>query len=156
MKPLYLNEKVIVSACLLGEYCRYDGQTKEDSELKRWLDNKEVIPFCPEAPVLGTPREAIFVLAEGNSFRLRRSSDKLDVTDLIVSETQKIIDAHPDIKCAILKSKSPSCGCESTPIYNKSGEQIAIGDGLATRLMKKNFYTIRDEKNYHNIFEEKK
>ncbi len=148
MNALYLKEKIIVSACLLGEFCRYDGQTKEDSALKIWLEDKEVIPFCPEDPVLGTPREAITVVQTEDGFRLQSVHHQKDVTDAIKEETLRVLASNQGVNQAILKSKSPSCGCGTTPIYNQSGVQIGLGDGLAATLLKKNSYTIRDENNY--------
>ena len=46
-----LKKKVIISACLLGEYCRYDGKTKKVNEIIEAYKDYEIIPFCPEAPI---------------------------------------------------------------------------------------------------------
>lgn len=142
------NEKVIVSACLLGELCRYDGQTKKDKELLVWLEDKNVIPFCPEAPVLGTPRTRINVIEQGDSFKLIREDNEHDVKQEIIQETQKMIEFHSDADFLILKSKSPSCGCGTTPIFNEAGSEIKKGDGIATMTFKKVFRKIYDEINY--------
>lgn len=56
------KKKVIISACLLGEYCRYDGKTKQVNEVIELFKDYEIIPFCPEAPIFGTPRERINVV----------------------------------------------------------------------------------------------
>ena len=56
------KKKAIVSACLLGELVRYDGQTKINNSVIEALKEYEVIPFCPEDPVMGTPRERISVI----------------------------------------------------------------------------------------------
>ena len=154
MLKVYPKDKIIVSACLLGEYCRYDGQTKYDKELLKWLDDKEVIPFCPEDPLFGTPRPAISVVQDSDAFRLIRSSDHADIGQLIINETQRFIDKNPTVKWAVLKSKSPSCGFNTTPIYDKNGVEIAKGDGFAASLMKKHSYIIRNEINYKDIKEE--
>ncbi len=148
MKKLYPKEKVIVSACLLGEFCRYDGQTKKDEELLKWLEDKEVIPFCPEAPALGTPRPRINMVLLSNRYALFRENDGHEVTQAILDETQKCIGSHPDTDYLILKSKSPSCGCGTTPIFDVSGKEIKKGDGLAVMAMKKLFTKIYDENNY--------
>ena len=121
-----------------------------------WLEDYEVIAFCPEDPVFGTPRAAISLIQEDGITTLRRSSDGADVTTLIVDETKRFMHAHKEVKYAILKSKSPSCGCQTTPIYNSENVEIGLGDGVSASLMKKNSYTIRDEKNYKTIFKEKK
>ena len=153
MPKVYQKEKIIVSACLLGEYCRYDGQTKYDTELLAWLKDYDVIAFCPEDPLFGTPRPAISVVKDEDVFRLIRSSDKEDVSQLVMDETQRFIDKYPEVTDAILKSKSPSCGCETTPIYDKDNHEIEKGDGFAASLMKKHCYTIRNEKNYKDMKE---
>lgn len=156
MPKVYQKEKIIVSACLLGEYCRYDGQTKIDRELIKWLEDKEVIPFCPENPLFGTPRPAIFIRKTANGYKLIRSSDEVDVTKAVLTQTEQFMSEHKGVKSAILKSKSPSCGYQTTPIYNEDGIEIAKGNGVAASLMKKNLYTIRDEKNYMHKGKEKK
>ena len=156
MPKVYQKEKIIVSACLLGENCRYNAETKYDGELIRWLEDKEVIAFCPEDPVFGTPRAPISVVNENGVMRLKRCSDGADVTTFIVDETKRFMALHKDVKNAILKSKSPSCGCQTTPIYCSENMDIGLGDGISASLMKKNSYTIRDEKNYKTIFKDKK
>ena len=51
---------VLVSACLLGEACRYDGKSKGSSPVMRALEGKEVVPVCPETGSgLGVPRPAV-------------------------------------------------------------------------------------------------
>ena len=56
------KKKVIISACLLGHTCRYDGNTKQTTEVVDAFEGYEIIPFCPEAPLFGTPRERISVV----------------------------------------------------------------------------------------------
>jgi len=142
------KQKVIVSACLLGEYCRYDGQTKKDEDLIAWLEDKNVIPFCPEAPVMGTPRARINVVRQAHHFTLVREDNGQDMTHEIINETQKMIESDPDTDLLILKSKSPSCGCGTTPIFDEDGKEILKGDGIATMTFKKVFRNIYDEINY--------
>lgn len=154
MSKVYLKDKIVVSACLLGHHCRYNGETKYDTELLKWLEEKEVIAFCPEDPLFGTPRAAISVVKDKDTLHLIRSSDKLDVGQLILNETQKFIDENPTVKWAVLKSKSPSCGYKTTPVYDTNGAEIARGNGFAASLMKKHSYIIHDEKNYKDIKEE--
>ncbi|MBD3801066.1 MAG: DUF523 domain-containing protein [Campylobacterales bacterium] len=128
--------KVIVSACLLGKACRYDGCSKKDDGVLAFLADKEVIPFCPEAPVLGTPRGRISVIAtEDHGLRVKKSSDGTDVTDALVGQTEALIKAHPDATMIILKSKSPSCGIGTTPILDEAGNEIAKGNGVAADLL---------------------
>ena len=131
-----MKEKVIVSACLLGEACRYDGCSKKDDGVIAFLEEKEVIPFCPEAPVLGTPRGRISVVAtEDQRLRVRKDADGADVTDALIEQTERLIKAHPDAARIILKSKSPSCGIGTTPILDEAGNAIGKGNGIAADLL---------------------
>jgi len=57
-----MRKKVIISACLLGALCRYDGKTKKMDTILEAYKEYEIIPFCPEAPLFGTPRQRISVV----------------------------------------------------------------------------------------------
>lgn len=129
------REKVIVSACLLGEYCRYDGETKRDEGVIAFLKDKEVIPFCPEAPVLGTPRGRISVVATDRGLRVCKDADGTDVTDALIEQIEPLIKEQPDANRIILKSKSPSCGLGTTPILDEEGNEIGKGNGIAADLL---------------------
>lgn len=132
MKP----EKVVVSACLLGEKCRYDGAEKAHEGVIGFLRDKEVVPFCPEAPVLGTPRGRISVVAtEDHGLRVRKDADGADVTDALIEQVEQLIKAHPDATRMILKSKSPSCGLGTTPILDEAGNEIGKGNGIAADML---------------------
>jgi len=141
-------KKVAVSACLLGEFCRYDGATKKDNAVVEALKGCEIIPFCPEAPALGTPRGRISVIEEAGAFRLIADESGKDVTGLIIAQTQQLIDGHPDLDRIILKSKSPSCGIGTTPILNSERKALRLDDGIAAAMLKKHYNTIEisDEK----------
>ena len=128
--------KVAISACLLGEFCRYDGKTKIDNVVLEKFKEDEIIPFCPEAPVLGTPRERISVI-ENNAQRLvigDESGD--DFTQAILAQVDLLLHDHPDLEMIVLKSKSPSCGLGTTPILDKSRELLIISDGIAAARLK--------------------
>jgi len=130
------KEKVIVSACLLGEACRYDGCSKKEDGVIAFLADKEVVPFCPEAPVLGTPRGRISVVAtEDHGLRVKKDADGTDVTDLLIGQTEALIKAYPDAQKIILKSKSPSCGIGTAPILDEAGNEIGKGNGVAADLL---------------------
>ena len=133
------RKKAIVSACLLGEFVRYDGTTKKDESVVDALKNYEIIPFCPEDPVMGTPRERISVVeADGVKYVLIDSS-KIEVTSALTLQVERIIKEHSDASLVVLKAKSPSCGIATTPIFNSEGIEIAKGDGLAAEMFLKHF-----------------
>jgi uncharacterized protein YbbK (DUF523 family) len=76
------RKKIIISACLLGENCRYDGKTKEVSEIVKKYKDYEIIPFCPEAPLFGTPRQRISVLHVDGKNKIITDETNEDVTKL--------------------------------------------------------------------------
>ena len=131
--------KAIVSACILGEYCRYDGKTKAISEVAQSLQEYEIIPFCPEAPIFGTPRERINVVHVNGKKRIITDETHKDVTKLLQEEIKAFIKLHPKVDRIVLKSKSPSCGYGTTPILNEQKEVITLGNGIAAELMQEHY-----------------
>ena len=129
MKP-----KVIVSACLLGEYCRYDGKTKRMKGIEEFFSEYEIIPFCPEAPLFGTPRERINVVMRDGKKRIVTDETNVDVTEKLKNEIERFILEHPNADRIILKSKSPSCGLGTTPILDERKEIVDRGNGIAADL----------------------
>lgn len=137
------RKKVAISACLLGEYCRYDGATKKLVGVQDAFKDAEIIPFCPEAPVLGTPRERISVVfTKKEGYRVVGDESGRDVTALIMQQTQSLIDEHPDLDTIVLKSKSPSCGLGSTPVVNREGRVLCYDNGIAAQMLVEAFPTI--------------
>jgi len=140
-------KKVIISACLLGENCRYDGKTKEVSEILQKYKDCEIIPFCPEAPVFGTPRDRISVVKVNNENRIIVDSTCRDVTKLLEDEIENFIENNLHVDEIILKSKSPSCGFKTTPILNEKREVLEYGNGIAADIFLKYYkdIEIKDE-----------
>lgn len=145
MKP-----KVIISACLLGEYCRYDGKTKRFDELIKAFEGYETIPFCPEAPLFGTPRQRINVVRIDEQNRIITDETHEDVTEKLEKEIYNFIKKHPHAKKIILKSKSPSCGLGTTPILDKDKNILDYGNGIAADIFKKEYKNIeiQDENSF--------
>lgn len=139
--------KVIISACLLGQRCRYDGKTKINNTLIEAYKDYEIIPFCPEAPVFGTPRERINVVQVGKVHRIVTDVTKVDVTKLLTDEIYLFVKDNQNPQEIVLKSKSPSCGKGTTPILDSDNNIIKYGDGIATEIFKKEYYhiDIKDE-----------
>ena len=100
--------KVIVSACLLGENCKYNGGNNYSEKVVNFLKGKDVIPVCPETLAgLGIPRTPIEIRGDQVISR-----DGEDVTEPLIHAIKTILSqiADEDIECAILKSRSPTCG----------------------------------------------
>lgn len=140
--------KVLISACLLGEFCRYDGATKIDNSVIEAFKEDDIIPFCPEAPVLGTPRQRISVIETDGKRAVIGDETKEDFTNSILSQVDLLIQEHPDLDMIVLKSKSPSCGLGTTPILNEKREILSFDDGIAAARLKEKYphINITDEK----------
>ncbi len=145
-----MKKKVLVSACLLGELCRYDGATKKDTTVIESLKDYEIIPFCPEDPLLGTPRERISVIFKDKQYRVISDESQKDLSSLIKEQVDLQVKYHPDLEMIVLKSKSPSCGLGTTPILNEDRRVLMYDDGIAASYLKEKYPKIKivDE---HNI-----
>ena len=144
------KKKVIISACILGEYCRYDGKTKEINAVKEAFKEYEIIPFCPEAPLFGTPRERISVIRVGDKNRVVTDETQLDVTKRLEEEIISFCKKNPLVDAIVLKSKSPSCGYKTTPILDENRNVIALENGIAAEIFTQ-FYpkiAIQDENSF--------
>ena len=133
--------KIIVSACLLGRNCKYNGGNNYDKKLAAFLENKEVIPVCPEELAgLGTPRVPMEIV---NGVLINR--DGVNVDEPVRNAVAKILEdlRGQDIQCAILKSRSPTCGVRQVYDGTFSGTLIDGGGTLAQALLDAG-YTVLD------------
>jgi len=142
-----MKKKVIVSACLLGENCRYDAQTKLNSEILEKYKDYEIIPFCPEDPLFGTPRQRISVVEINGKNRIVTDETNEDVTHKLEDEISSFIAKNSHVKEIVLKSKSPSCGLGTTQILDKNKNLLKYGNGIAAEMFLKQFQNanIKDE-----------
>ena len=144
------KKKVIISACLLGEFCRYDGKTKEVNAVIEAYKDYEIIPFCPEAPLFGTPRERISVVEINGKNRIITDTTNKDVTQKLYDEIESFCLKHPDVDAIVLKSKSPSCGYKTTAILDDKKQVKYLGSGIAAEVLEKRYkgIFIEDENSY--------
>jgi uncharacterized protein YbbK (DUF523 family) len=68
-----------------------------------------------------------------------------DVTKLLEDEINAFMQTHSTAERIVLKAKSPSCGCGTTPILNTDKEPVAIGNGIAAELMQKHYKDVKIE-----------
>ena len=129
-----LKRRVIISACLLGELCRYDAKTKTNNDILERYKDYEIIPFCPEAPLFGTPRQRISVVQIDGQNRIITDETNEDVTQKLQDEVRSFISKNQDIDEVVLKSKSPSCGLGTTPVLNINNELIEYANGCAAEM----------------------
>lgn len=140
--------KILVSACLLGEPCRYDGESKPNNSVISLKEKHILIPVCPE--MLGglkTPR----IPAEVQGDRVVCEDGK-DVTCEYNKGAQIALDTakREGISLAILKAKSPSCG--NKQIYNGTYTRTLIdGKGITVRLLEANNIRVINENELEKI-----
>ena len=116
---------VIVSACLLGENCKYNGGNNYSERIAKLLAEREILPVCPEVLAgLGIPREPIELKA-GVPYRI----DGKCLSDKLFGAIEKIKEMikGKNIEYAVLKSRSPTCGVKE--IYDGSFTHTKI-DGM--------------------------
>ena len=149
--------KILVSSCLLGEDVRYDGNNssiafnpKFSFSLKELfmdiLCENEIYSFCPEVSGgLGIPRTSAEIVKNEKPF-IVKDENGLDVTINFLLGAKKALDVckEENIKVALLKANSPSCG--NIKIYDGTFTNNLIdGQGLTARLLKENGIEIFNE-----------
>ncbi len=138
----------LVSACLLGINCKYNGKNNLDKKVMELLAKGEIlIPVCPEQlGGLETPRSRAELLGKEVRVKVDEQHGVMEVTAGFrkgAREVLKIAELY-GIKEAILKQRSPSCGSGKIYDGNFSGTVIN-GDGITTALLKKNGITVISE-----------
>ena len=140
-------EKILVSACLVGEHVRYNGLVKsfESHVLESWNRRGWVVAFCPEvAGGLSVPRPRSEI-SGGDGVQVLNGHKKViningqDVTKYFLEGAQKALELASSlgIRVAILKEGSPSCGSSLINDGNFSHNKIP-GQGVTTKLLQAN------------------
>ena len=129
------KEKILISACLIGLNCKYDGGNNENSKLVELMKEKDLVPICPEQlGGLKTPRAS----AERKQEKVI-TKEGVDVTKEYQKGAEEVLNLAKklNIKKAILKSRSPSCGIDE--IYDGTfSHTLTKKDGVTAELLKKN------------------
>lgn len=141
-----MKEKILVSACLMGQPVRYDGALVHVHDvLKIWAEQGRIIPFCPEVagglPVPRIPAE----ICGGDGFSVLenratvRCRDGRDLTGAFLKGALMALEIAEEnaITLAIMKDGSPSCG--STYVYDGSfGKKRIPGKGVTGAVLQRN------------------
>ena len=136
--------KVVISACLLGVRCRYDGGDSRNETVIKQSETDELIPVCPEeVGGLSTPRSpAEIVGGDGDDVLDGKAKvmtvEGADVTDAYLKGAHhalQVAQSHGAMQ-VILKARSPSCGCGDIYDGTFSGT-LTSGDGVTTALLKR-------------------
>ena len=127
-------EKILISACLVGDKVKYDGRSNYNEKIKLLLEKYELVPFCPEVEGgLPTPRKP----SERVKDRVKMENGK-DVTKYYEKGAELALNIclYLGIKIAVLKENSPSCGTHK--IYDGTfSHKLIDGEGYTTELFKR-------------------
>jgi len=120
-------QQVAISACLLGENCKYNGENNLKKELIAQLRQNDVqlIAFCPEDTLFGTPRPTMDLILIDKKIEAQSNQSRELLTNSIQQYAQNFFDKHPHIEVFIGKSRSPSCGVGTTKLYDEQKNLIS-------------------------------
>ena len=126
-------KKIIVSACLLGRNCKYNGGNNRNQKVLDFLQGHEVVAVCPEvAAGLGVPRIPVEIV-EG----VVRDRDGNSYDEALRSAVKGILQEIKglNIDCAVLQSRSPTCGVNQIYDGTFTGTRIE-GSGVLAQALK--------------------
>lgn len=135
--------KVLVSACLLGRNCKYNGGNNKSEPVMEFLRGREVIPVCPEVLAgLAVPRTPIEIV---DGVVTDRNGIVVDgvIRQAVAEILEQIQDE--DIQCAVLKARSPTCGVRQVYDGSFSGKLIDGSGVLAQALKDAGIRVLEDE-----------
>ena len=136
--------RLLVSACLLGVMCRYDGQSRPDQNVLALLKNHVLVPVCPEQlGGLSTPRCPCEI--QGDRVMSRDGDDRTAEYEKGAQEALRLCRLF-SCEAAVLKAKSPSCGLGCVYDGTFSGT-LRPGDGVTAGLLKNSGVPVYTEKN---------
>jgi len=150
-----MKEIILVSACLLGVNCNYKGGNRQSDKVLEHLKDKHFIPICPEIyGGFATPRpDAEIVGGQGEKVLTGEAKviepDGTDVADKFIRGAEEILKIAKLVGAtsAILKSRSPSCGCGKT--YDGTFTKTLIaGDGVLAALLKLNNIKVLSDEDF--------
>ena len=125
--------KIMVSACLLGRNCKYNGGNNRSPEVVAYLKDHDAIPVCPEELAgLGIPRTPVEIV-DG----VVRDKDGNSVDQVLRSAVAQILNQAREegIQYAILKSRSPTCGVHQVYDGTFTGTLVE-GSGVLAQALK--------------------
>ena len=135
--------KILVSACLLGENCKYNGGNNYSAAVAKFVKDKEVITICPEMMAgMGCPRTPIEIV---DGVLMDRNGNNVDASMReAVARAMEMI-RKEDIQCAVLQSRSPTCGVNQIYDGSFSGKLVSGSGILAQALKNAGYQTIDAE-----------
>lgn len=133
--------KILVSACLLGENCKYNGGNNFSEKVSKYMEGHEVISVCPEClGGLTTPRVPAEIVS---GVVTTKDGRNVDAEFRKGAEIALEIAKQEKIDLVILQSRSPSCGVKQIYDGTFSGTRID-GQGVFAKLLKENGFEMID------------
>ena len=133
--------KILVSACLLGENCKYNGGNNYNAAVAEYVKGKEVLPICLEMMAgMGCPRTPIEIV---DGVLMDRDGNNVDAAmgEAVAKAMAQI--RNEEIQCAILQSRSPTCGVNQVYDGSFSGRLIP-GSGIFAQALREAGYRVLD------------
>jgi uncharacterized protein YbbK (DUF523 family) len=131
-----------ISRCLLGDRVRYDGESKPHQiVIEQLIVMFELVPVCPEVEAgLGVPRPPVQLTASIEHPRLTgRDDTTIDITESLQHYCDRRIPELEQLDGFILKSRSPSCGLNSTPVFIDGSRVTETSRGMFARELCKRY-----------------
>ena len=137
--------KIMVSACLLGTNCKYDGGNNDSRILREFVKGHEIVPVCPEVlgglPIPRIPAEIV------NGRVINREGGSVDEAFRKGAEICLEKAREEGIDLAVLQPRSPSCGVRSVYDGTFSG-RLTGGSGIFARLLMENGFRVVDAEEF--------
>ena len=133
--------RVLISACLLGGNCKYNGGNNYNAAVAGFVKDKDVLPICPEMMAgMGCPRTPIEIV---DGVLMDRNGNNVDDSMReAVAQAMELI-RKENIQCAVLQSRSPTCGVNQIYDGSFSGKLIK-GSGVLAQALKAAGYQVID------------
>lgn len=142
--------KLLISACLLGVCCRYDGASKQYAGMQELLQKHTLIPVCPEQlGGLATPRAPSE--RQGDRVVSKVGTDVTDAYRRGAEEALKLCKLY-GCDAAVLKERSPSCGAGQIYDGTFTGT-LTVGDGVTAELLRQNGIPVYGESEIESLSE---
>lgn len=133
--------RIMVSACLLGENCKYSGGNNDSEKVHRFLEGHEVVPFCPEVEGgLPTPRVPSEIV---NGVVTNKEGIVVDGEFRLGARKGLELAKREKVDLVILQSRSPSCGVKQIYDGTFTGNKIS-GMGVFAKLLSENGFELLD------------
>ena len=120
--------RIVISRCLGLAPCRYNGKMIDAPWIKELALKVELVSVCPEVEIgLGVPRKPINLFKSGKGVKVIQDGTSLDLSEEMVSFSQGYLRFIGEVDAFVLKSKSPSCGLDTSKIHAETSDYLGSG-----------------------------